>query len=142
MHSNSTDPVERSKVPVRRIRACPKTTEEKKYRDIAFLCHGGRHDTSILKRIGFDIQDILPIIAIIDTENISQAVFNLPKGPSLSDLLTRLDRPWGALHKAGNDSRFTINALLALAVESGMKASQELLLQLQQVACAPVSTLR
>lgn len=114
------------------------TIIEKKYRNVVLLSHGGRSDMSVLKQLGLDIQDILPIIAVIDTEFIGKAVFKTSKGPSLSTLLERLGCPWGKLHNAGNDAMFVMNVLLALAVKSGWKGSQIQLAQLNGVAYAPI----
>jgi hypothetical protein len=137
---------EKSRLNVKQLQNTQKLCEEssktvgnnKQYRKIVLLSHGGRSDMSILKRIGFDIQNIVPIIAVVDTEKIGQEVFKTPKCPSLASLLERLDCPWGALHNAGNDAMFTMNVLLALAVKSGWQGSQNQLIQPQRVACAPI----
>lgn len=106
------------------------------------LGHGLNGDLSYLKRVlKLDVQQILPIVAVIDTEIIGQAVLQTPKGPSVTTLLTQLGCPSGHhrnLHVAGNDAMFAMKVLLALALCTKWKEPSSLRKQIELIAFAPV----
>lgn len=110
------------------------TRTSKKYRDIVLVGHGLRGDLSSLFELGLDVQTILPMIAVVDTEAISMRHFRLPKGLSLLNLLTCLGIPSAKLHNAGNDAMFTMKALLALAVQAQWQGPLEKVEQMRRVA--------
>lgn len=99
-----------------------------------------QQDMYLLAKIGVDIKEILPIVAVMDTWLIGQVVLGLDKGQGqkLVDLLTCLGCPSGKMHNAGNDAMFTMRALLALSLQSQWNGPREKVSLLKRIAYAPV----
>ena len=108
----------------------------KKHRDIVLVGHGIRGDISMLTEFQVDVQDILPVVDVVDTEIIGRAVYE--KGLKLVALLECLGCPHAKLPNAGNDATFALRAFLALAIKTQWLGRQQWLSQFQRVAFAPV----
>jgi hypothetical protein len=83
-----------------------------------------------------DVQDILPIVDVVDTEVIGQAVYK--KGLKLMDLLECLGCPHAKLHNASNGATFALRAFLALAIKTQWAGLQHWLSRFQKIAFALV----
>ena len=90
----------------------------------------------MLTEFQVNVQEILPIVDVVDTEIIGRAVYE--KGLKLVALLECLGCPHAKLHNAGNDATFVLRAFLALAIKTQWLGPQQWLSQLQRVAFAPV----
>ncbi len=115
------------------------TMPSKKYRDIVLVGHGLSNDMSMLTEFQVYVQDILPIVDIVDTLAIGRAVYD--RGLKLENLLEVLGCPHAMLHNAGNDATFTLKAFLALAIKTQWAGPQHLLSQFRNVAFAPVKAM-
>jgi hypothetical protein len=99
-------------------------------RNIVIVGHSTKTDLKILQRLGVNIYDIVPVLAILDTHLIARnllganSIFLKGTAPmtsfNLGALLAELKCPYenSDLHNAGNDATFTLNAMLMLAIKS------------------------
>jgi hypothetical protein len=89
----------------------------------------------MLTEFQVDVQGILPIVDVVNTEVIGQAVFK--KGLKLADLLECFGCPHAKLRNAGNDAAFALRAFLALAIKTQWDGPQHSLSRFQEAAFAP-----
>lgn len=76
--------------------------------------HNINSDIKYLEQIGFDVR---PLVSdCIDTENLSRSAERNPNSRGLSKLLQQFGIEATNLHNAGNDARYTLEALIAIAV--------------------------
>src|SRR4051794_39699894 len=112
-------------------------TESKYYRDIVLIGHGLNSDLIALFDCGSNVKVILRIAALLEMSLIDEQVYKAEhKIRTLGDLLSRLGCPFekSALHDAGNDATFTLKGLIALAIESNWKSSEEKLTQTHRIS--------
>ncbi|KAL3428264.1 QDE-2-interacting protein [Phlyctema vagabunda] len=112
------------------IRRCLRLPDDQsldpsKLRDIIIVGHSVRSDLEILQRLGVEVRDVAPVLAIVDTHFIARSLsrndgFAPAKGFSLGSLLTELGCPFkkSDLHNAGNDATFTLHLLLKLSIKT------------------------
>ena len=84
-------------------------------RSVIFVAHNAYADQVYLAHLGFDLT--LEAMDVLDTQEISKAVFRERSSVSLSKLLRRLNIHEFHAHNAGNDANQTMRALLALALK-------------------------
>lgn len=84
-------------------------------RSVIFVAHHAFADQVFLAHLGFDLT--LEAMDVLDTQEISKAVFRERSSISLSKLLRRLSIDEFHAHNAGNDANQTMRALLALALK-------------------------
>ena len=94
-------------------------------RNIVIVGQSTRHDLKILQRIGVNVYDVAPVLAILDTHSIARNQFGANSSTPLTSftlgaLLAELKCPYESsdLHNAGNDATFTLQALLMLVIRS------------------------
>jgi hypothetical protein len=98
-------------------------------RNIVIVSHSTKSDLMIFQRLGVDIYEIAPILAILDTHLMAQNIFGASSilqdtAPmtsfTLGALLTELKCPYekSDLDNAGNDATFTIHAMPMIAIKS------------------------
>ena len=106
-------------------------------RDVVLIMHGTDSDLKMLQNLNINLRTIY----VIDTNKAAQNPLQLSYRYDLETLLESLEIPYAALHAAGNDARFSLQALLMLAVKDAEQrpdASNESLLRvLRSVAQAP-----
>lgn len=92
----------------------------------------------MLRNLNIDLRPLY----IMDTNKVAQYPLQLHYRYDLGKLLDALDISYAALHAAGNDARFCLQALLMLAVKDGEKgppgaADEALLRLLEGISHAP-----
>ncbi|KAH8598914.1 hypothetical protein B0O99DRAFT_738519 [Bisporella sp. PMI_857] len=85
-------------------------------RNIVLVFHSAEGDLLVLQKLGFIFAD--RIIAIFDTSKVAKKLKLSQNTPSLEKLCHMLGCPTANLHNAGNDSHFTLRALILLATKS------------------------
>lgn len=85
-----------------------------KARNVVFVGHAILNELQSLQALGFKFPK--PPSGILDTFQVANKVLQFWAG-SLGDLLVLLGCPFNKLHSAGNDAKFTLRALLLLAVK-------------------------
>ena len=96
-------------------------------RKIVLLGHSISYDLNTLDQLGLPIESIPAISGVVDTLSLSVEVLGRGCGSrSLGRLLDELDIPFQqqTLHCAGNDSHYTLRALLALLHMRSCKSSK------------------
>lgn len=89
-------------------------------RDIVLVLHGAVSDLKMLRHLNIDLRPLY----IIDTNKAAQYPLQLWYRYRLDKLLDVLEIPYAKLHAAGNDARFSLQALLMLAVKDAEMMSQ------------------
>jgi hypothetical protein len=94
-------------------------------RNIVILGHSTKSDLKILQRLGVNVYDVAPVLAILDTDLIARNLLGANSSTpiasfKLSAVLTELKCPYESsdLHNAGNDATFTLHAMLMLVIKS------------------------
>lgn len=86
-------------------------------RQIVLVGHDLTNDTEYLRKIGFDILHLSGVVDSLDTSAIYRALHCDSNSTSLGRVLHGLGITAWNLHNAGNDAGYTLQALLAMAVE-------------------------
>lgn len=108
-------------------------------RDAVLVFHGANSDLKMLRNLDIDLRPFY----VIDTNKAAQYPLQLYYRYGLEKLLDALDISYIALHAAGNDARFSLQALLMLAVkdaerdQTGAAADETFLQLLQGISQAP-----
>lgn len=94
-------------------------------RSIAIVGHSIKCDIDLLKRLGVNVFEVAPVLAILDTHIIARTQLGAKSSTpmtsfTLSALLTELKCPFESsdLHNAGNDATYALHALLMLVIRS------------------------
>lgn len=96
-------------------------------RNIVIIGHSIKSDLKILQRLGINVYDVAPVVAILDTDLMARSLFGdnsdfatRMTNFTLSALLTKLKCPYESedLHNGGNDATFTLHAMLMLIIKS------------------------
>lgn len=88
-------------------------------RNLVLVGHGFGSDLQVLRHLGLDLK--ASFVGMFDTADINNEVSDLPSTSNpvqLRQILERLGWSLARLHIAGNDTNFTLRALLLLAVDS------------------------
>jgi hypothetical protein len=110
--------------------------------NVILVAHAACVKLNFLRRLGVGIQEILSILAALDTPRIAKGV--LGKNLSSKDLLEELGCPFQILKDAGNGANATLRALLMLAernretVASQTEARWDTLTLLRGIGTAPI----
>jgi hypothetical protein len=106
-------------------------------RNIVIVGHSPKGDLKILQRLGVNVYEIAPILAILDTHLMARnlfkanSIFQKDTTPSfnLGALLVELKCPYenSDLHNAGNDATFTLHAMLMLTIRSSKNREMSLI---------------
>jgi hypothetical protein len=96
-------------------------------RNVILLGHDTMSDIKYLQNLGYDPLKVDSILESLDTAVMYQVWRREHQATSLGKILYSFDiRAW-ALHNAGNDAAFTVQAMLAIAVrEATLRGSSEL----------------
>lgn len=86
-------------------------------RKIVLVGHNFDSDVDYLKRAGLEILKIGGLIEVLDTSMIHRALIHENNPTSLSGVLGICNIAGWNLHNAGNDAGYTLQALLAMAVD-------------------------
>lgn len=106
-------------------------------RNIVLVGHSIGNDLRLLRQLRLDIASIAPVLFVLDTHNLSRYIFPpysplLPVTPgqdfSLAGILARFGfRPaLSSFHNAANDAKYTLMAMLFLAIKSGEERRHQL----------------
>ena len=91
----------------------PDERDPNNFRNIVLVGRGSSNDLATLRRRGLEVLDINTIVANFDTLYMSNMI--LGRWASLMSFVDDLKIPYAKLHNAGDDARFTLQALLMLA---------------------------
>jgi hypothetical protein len=87
-------------------------------RPIVVVGHSIPQDVCSLSKVGFDITQVAPVVAFMDTQTIARELYwkeDRSKNISLKDLCTLIGFQPIKLHNSGNDAAYTLVVLLSLA---------------------------
>jgi hypothetical protein len=87
-------------------------------RPIVVVGHSVPQDIYSLSKVGFDITQVAPVVAFMDTQKIARELYwreDRSKNISLKDLCTLIGIQPIKLHNSGNDAAYTLVVLLSLA---------------------------
>ena len=87
-----------------------------KFRNVVIVGHMPHIDLYGMLRLGFCPEDLFPVVGILDTNHLHTDV--LGGRGNLETLLGAIGCPNHHLHHSGNDSNFTLRAMLGLVVAS------------------------
>jgi hypothetical protein len=90
-------------------------------RNLVIVGHDLGSDVNYCRKIGFDIFNRGNILDTLDTTAMYRAYENNPNSTSLGRILYDFDLVGWHLHNAGNDAVYTIQAMLAVCVNSAMR---------------------
>jgi hypothetical protein len=90
----------------------------KKNRDIVIVGHDSKADMDYLQKMGVDVMVAQNFFKTIDTKDLHQGWKRADNGRSLGYVLDDQGIPYKNLHNAGNDARYTLQAMITLAVNS------------------------
>lgn len=111
------------------MRNAPAGAEGREERNVVLLGHDPAQDIAYLEQLGYDPLDRskLPnLVEILDTASLYRAWKREANPRALGAVLYVFDVPAWHLHNAGNDARYTLQALLAICVrEAGERGSRE-----------------
>jgi len=106
-------------------RAAEFNTPWPEQRNVVLVGHGLANDESYIRQLRFDMQDVSNIIGYADTQRL--AGVNMI---ALAKVLTGMGIHAVNLHNAGNDSAYTLQALMRMVIaENGRPGSVEKLLR-------------
>ncbi|KAK4508626.1 hypothetical protein PRZ48_002365 [Zasmidium cellare] len=94
------------------------TTFEPETRNIVVVGHDLGQDVNYCRQIGYNILNRGNIIDQADTANMYRSYANDPNARSLGSILYDFDIPGWHLHNAGNDAVYTLQAMLAICVQT------------------------
>lgn len=111
--------------PSKLSRAAAFNTSWPEQRNVVLVGHGLANDESYIRQLGFDMQDVSNIIGYADTQRLAGvnmiALVKVLKGMGIHAV---------NLHNAGNDSAYTLQALMRMVIaENGRPGSVEKLLR-------------
>lgn len=102
----------------------PKDATAEDKRTIVLVGHDFNNDIRYMRNLGYDVTNLSNLskhAPILDTQGMYRVMKGDKDPAKLAKLLDELDIiPWG-LHNAGNDARYTMEALIGIVVD---KASQ------------------
>lgn len=110
---------------------------EDHWRPIVLVGHSISSDIKVLSLLGLDIKSMAPVLTVIDTHSISRWLLP-PHHPFLQPLLGqkftlagvlaqfKYRPPKSLFHNAANDAKYTLHAMLLLALKSGASCQDEL----------------
>jgi hypothetical protein len=94
-------------------------------RNIVIIGQSVKTDLKIFQRLGVNVHEVAPVLAILDTDLIARNLLGANSSTPLTSfrlcaILTDLKCPYetSELHNAGNDATFTLHALLMLVIKS------------------------
>jgi hypothetical protein len=94
-------------------------------RNIVIIGHSTKTDLKILQRLGVNVYEVAPVLAILDTDLVARNLLGANSSTpmtsfKLSAVLAELKCPYESsdLHNAGNDATFTLHAMLMLVIKS------------------------
>lgn len=87
-------------------------------RNTVFVAHNAGGDIKYLKALGLLPCLSATLLDCIDTSDMFMAINQDPRQPALSTLLVRYGITGMHLHNAGNDARYTLEAMLAIALNA------------------------
>jgi hypothetical protein len=117
-------------------------------RPIIAVGHAIHQDLRSLSKAGFSIEQVAPVLAVIDTQKIAQELYwkdHRSRNVSLQELCKLMGFQPTKLHTSGNDAAYTLTVLLSLASkilgneEEGADA-QDILEELVQIALDSAKT--
>jgi hypothetical protein len=115
-------------------------------RNIVIIGQSVKTDLKIFQRLGVNVHEVAPVLAILDTDLVARNLFGVNSSTpmasfKLSAILTDLQCPYeiSELHNAGNDATFTLHAMLMLVIKRSESreitlAQREILERLRAVA--------
>jgi DNA polymerase III alpha subunit (gram-positive type) len=86
-------------------------------RNIILVGHGVGSDITYLKSIGYDVHNLSNLQEVADTALMWQALKRDTNPRNLGSILAELDIVGWNLHNAGNDARYTLEAMVAIAIK-------------------------
>jgi hypothetical protein len=94
-------------------------------RNIVIIGHSVKTDLKVLQRLGVNVHEVAPVLAILDTDLVARNLLGAKSSPPLtsfrlSAILTYLKCPYelSELHNAGNDATFTLHPIFMLVIKS------------------------
>lgn len=85
-------------------------------RDVVLVGHDIRSDISLIKNIGFHVEDGM-FLEIVDTQDVHQHLRMKTQQAGLRSVLNDLEIEHSFLHNGGNDAVYTLQALVRLVVK-------------------------
>ncbi|KAF2816727.1 uncharacterized protein BDZ99DRAFT_564583, partial [Mytilinidion resinicola] len=86
-------------------------------RNIVFLGHDAGNDVRYLQKLGFNPLSLPNMLEILDTADMYRAWKREINARSLGTILYEFDIAGWNLHNAGNDARYTLQCMIAIAVK-------------------------
>jgi len=90
-------------------------------RKVVLVGHGFNRDLKVMKRLGLDVEQAPCLLDIIDTSYLAMEVYGRSSQPRLERLVEILGISGKNFHTAGNDTNFTLRAMLLLACRGSKK---------------------
>jgi hypothetical protein len=94
-------------------------------RNIVIIGHSIKTDLKILQRLGINVYEVAPVLAILDTHLVARNLLGANSSTPMTSfklraLLAELKCPYESsdLHNAGNDATFTLHGMLMLVIKS------------------------
>ena len=94
------------------------SNDEGKHRTIILVGHDIQSDVNFLRALELDIANLPSVLEVMDTANLYSSLKQLDQSTSLANVLCNLGIIGWNLHNAGNDAGYTLQALLAIVVDS------------------------
>jgi hypothetical protein len=91
-------------------------------RSVVLVFHDPAADIAYLDQLGYDIYGASNIVEIVDTRTLHQHLRRRPNPAKLESVLADLGIQCHNLHNAGNDAVYTLQAMLAIAIQQRLSS--------------------